>query len=230
MAAEGYVALAAPSDAPALEDTTAALRALLGGLLLEFACSGVLAFGAFGEDVRARLGASEAQLQLIASAGLVGITLSALPGAVYDRRGATATTAAGAGLLLAGYGLSFATLARRWPWPLFLLGWFLVGHAGSWLYTTALVANVANFAPELRGYVAGACTAFFGLSIATLVTLYSACLGDASCAGPRAVFGAHVERFVGAAALALPALALGGLALGARARALATTLPSRMRS
>ena len=49
MAAEGYVALAAPSDAPALEDTTAALRALLGGLLLEFACSGVLAFGAFGE-------------------------------------------------------------------------------------------------------------------------------------------------------------------------------------
>ena len=97
MTTQGYVALA--TDAPTAEDTTAALRALLGGLLLEFSCSGVLAFGAFGEDVRARLGASEAQLQLIASAGLVGITLSALPGAVYDRRGATATTAAGAGLL-----------------------------------------------------------------------------------------------------------------------------------
>ena len=36
----------------------------------------------------------------------------------------------------------------------------------------AMGAGVANFAPELRGYVAGACTAFFGLSIATLVTLY----------------------------------------------------------
>ena len=76
------------------------------------------------------------------------------------------------------------------------LAWFLVGHPGSWLYTTAMLSNIVNFELELRGYVAGITTSVFGLSIATLVSLYRSCLGGTVedggvCVGASAVFGGH---------------------------------------
>ena len=79
-------------------------RMLLGGFMLEFACAGVLAFGAFSADLRDALGCSEAQLQLISSAGFVGIAFALPPGACYDRHGARPTLLAGITMATSGYG------------------------------------------------------------------------------------------------------------------------------
>ncbi|KAI8927412.1 major facilitator superfamily domain-containing protein [Entophlyctis helioformis] len=132
-------------------------------------CGGTLyLFGTYSSELRATLGYTQTQMNMIASAGGFGLYLSGpIVGAAVDKHGARRIVLAASVLLWAGYTGMAWTLSGAVPWTNFGVTAFfymLVGLGSSGCYNSALKTNIQNFEPKDHGFAVGVSVSAFGLS------------------------------------------------------------------
>lgn len=173
---------------------------LASSLVTNAVVGSVFAFGKLSSSFAERLGCSEAQAAVIGLCGDVGLWLSVVPGAYRDRQGDGAALATGVCLAVLGYGATCWLLVRRAHYALVAASWAVCGHANAWLYATMLVSTVTTWHPSARGAILGCLQAFFGLSGAVCVEIYTTFFG-----------GRQPARFVATLGIATAGAGLWGL-------------------
>lgn len=188
---------------------------LTAGLFAMLVAGPIFTFGAIHTDVQRLLGASELEVQLIGVAGDIGLWLKVFPGLVFDAFGAKSTMIVGAFITCLGYSAMYLALTSPWSPALAAVAWFLAGSGSSFIYTSALWANMKNFTPSERGVVAGFVACMFGSSAAVLSALLGGCLGGRVAEGGGCVGGAlggSVPSYMLLLATAVPLVALAAAA------------------
>ncbi|TPX59123.1 hypothetical protein SpCBS45565_g07826 [Spizellomyces sp. 'palustris'] len=119
-------------------------------------------------SVAEKLGYTQTQMNLIASAGGLGLYLSGpAMGSFVDQYGPKKVVLASAVLLFTGYSCMALTFNGTFAHSSFLLvavSYGLVGLGSAGSYNAAITTNVRNFHPRDHGFVVGISVSLFGLS------------------------------------------------------------------
>ncbi|KND00592.1 uncharacterized protein SPPG_03716 [Spizellomyces punctatus DAOM BR117] len=137
--------------------------------LFAMVCGGTLyLFSAYATAFAEKLGYTQTQMNLIASAGGLGLYLSGpAMGSFVDRYGPKKVVFASAVLLFTGYSCMALTFNGAFAHSSFLLvavSYALVGLGSAGSYNAAITTNVRNFHPRDHGFVVGISVSLFGLS------------------------------------------------------------------
>lgn len=133
------------------------------------------AFSVYAPQLQKSLGFTEAQIQNAGSVGNIGLYISIVAGAAYDRAGPVVTTWVGATLSAAGYALLYLAAAGHITATpgLVALYTFLWSHGSSWLDTAAVSTAIKNSSADSRGLNVGLLKSLFGLSASLLTLTYT---------------------------------------------------------
>lgn len=142
---------------------------LFSSLFLQFAAGTVYLFGSYAGDLKATLGMTQSQVQLLGTLLNIGSWASFLGGLVLDRFGGKIVCLVGAILMFLGYFILYLAAAQIAAqtinfyalWAIFAL---IAGQGGSFFVILALKYQLQNFPPTDRGVVVGALQAAFGVA------------------------------------------------------------------
>lgn len=126
-------------------------------------------FGSYAGDLKASLGMTQSQVQLLGTLLNIGTWASFLGGIVLDRFGGKIVCIVGAILMFGGYFILYLAAAQIAAqtlnfyalWAVFAL---IAGQGGSFFVILALKYQLQNFPPSDRGMVVGALQAAFGVA------------------------------------------------------------------
>uniref|UniRef100_A0A7S2V0H0 Nodulin-like domain-containing protein n=1 Tax=Fibrocapsa japonica TaxID=94617 RepID=A0A7S2V0H0_9STRA len=144
-----------------------------GFLLAAFAGTGY-AFGIFSPSLQKALQYDQEDIDMVASAGQVGMHLALVTGLLMDYCGQRITLAVGALLIFGGFQLLYlsATLVIPSSVASISLFYFAAQLGCSALGITTISVAIKNFPFRDRGKVAGLAKAYFGISSSVFAELY----------------------------------------------------------
>uniref|UniRef100_A0A061R4Z2 Mfs general substrate transporter n=1 Tax=Tetraselmis sp. GSL018 TaxID=582737 RepID=A0A061R4Z2_9CHLO len=144
-------------------------------------CSGTLyAFGAYSDNLKAALGWTQLQMEIVGYMGDCGVYVSGpITGSIQDLYGPRVACGVAAVLFIVGYGgiaLALTTGAFR-SHIVFGILLYLAGAGSGLMYVSSLSSNILLFPERYRGKLVGALVSLFGLSALFYTTIYHALLG-----------------------------------------------------
>eukprot|EP00455_Lapot_gusevi_P010951 TRINITY_DN1501_c0_g1_i4.p1 TRINITY_DN1501_c0_g1~~TRINITY_DN1501_c0_g1_i4.p1 ORF type:complete len:503 (-),score=106.47 TRINITY_DN1501_c0_g1_i4:259-1767(-) len=155
---------------------TTALVSLLTSVFVVLTCGSLYGFSAYSKELASILG--EQSVDLLGSAGDLGVYTGILMGICFGRFGSAITTVISTILVGGGYFMCYLLLPLKPPVIVLGLFYYCVGQGSFGLFFVCLSINSSNYPLKHRGKVVGLVQSLFGGSSILFTLVYLHLLGS----------------------------------------------------